>query len=87
MTVPGIRRFSKFGFNLWSSQTSSSLKDSLQGKSFERCNPSLINNTQVRLASTYRAAVLKDFGNDLVLQDMKRKKLKAGEVIFFLFVC
>lgn len=36
--------------------------------------------SSVRCTSTYKAAVLQEFGEDLQIQDMKRKKLKNGQV-------
>ncbi|KAG0724526.1 Quinone oxidoreductase-like protein 2 [Chionoecetes opilio] len=40
----------------------------------------LCGRANIRKASTYRAAVLREFGQDLQIKDMKRNKLKGNEV-------
>ncbi|KAK8741942.1 hypothetical protein OTU49_002021 [Cherax quadricarinatus] len=36
--------------------------------------------SSIKNASTYKAAVLQEFGQDLVMQDLKRKAIKQGQV-------
>lgn len=41
----------------------------------------------IRRASTYRAAVLKEFGQDLEVQELKRRKIKKQEVRVAVYSC
>ncbi|KAG7162856.1 quinone oxidoreductase-like protein 2 homolog [Homarus americanus] len=49
--------------------------------------PRNLGISTIRNNSTYRAAVLQDFGQDLVIQDFKRKKIKSGQVRVAVYSC
>ena len=76
MTLLGIKNAIKFGCTVskFIFPSSNSIKTNS-------------NHVSKRLASTYRAAVLREFGEDFKIEDIKRKKLKPDEVSNVKYFC